>query len=210
MAPLPLGDLRRLHELTDIACDIHSAEVHAADSLVESHPAFDTSRMRTSAHRCLVVHAVREAAKEIGMPRGRDEDDTLELHGSGDDAQWDHHFRVHLAKRDAEGGLVVLANAGSGLLPKSQRPDQPRFREIDPWLYAVVLDDDGTIDEIVAAHVTSRESGRPGRWIFDQEIQLGSGRGGGMVGTEFIPDPDDHLYGFEVDADDEGHGATGA
>lgn len=210
MAAPHSSDLRRLHKVTDIAMDIHSADVHLADSLTELHPGFDTTRMRTSAHRCLVVHAVREAAKLVGMPRGRDEDDTLELHGSSHDPRWEHHFRVHLAKRDVDGELIVLANAGSGLLPSSQRPNQPMFREADPWVYAVVLDHNGTIDEIVAAHVIDRTAGRPGRWVFDEEISLGGGHRNGALSVGFTPDPDDHLDGLDVDSADEGHGATGA
>lgn len=208
MTSLGHHELQQLHAIADEARETFAENAHLVGTVMELHPALDCSRVQSASTRALLVDAVIDGATRQGMPRMRTSVDCCELGQYNPDSLHDRRFRVLQAKRLADGSLYVPANSQSGLIPVDGFPEQPPMYEIDQWVMAVVMAQHGLPEEILAAHIIGAERGSPGRLLFDEEIQLGSGHD--TFPASFIPDDDDHLSWLDDDENDEDDGSAAA
>jgi hypothetical protein len=187
-------ELEQLHSIADEVREVLEARGHRVDIAMDADVAFDRGHCQSSLTRGLVESAVEQAAIRVGMPR-------ISVRGGGVELSYvegfeDRRYRLRKATRLFDGTLDVPANSESGLTPAGVGPDELPLIEIRQWVFAVMIGDDRTVEEVVAARVTGAIEGNPGRLVFGEEVALG--RAYGPMPAGFKP-TDEGLPGFEED-----------
>jgi len=204
------ASLDLLNRVADEVQQTFSERHHKITAAIESDRAFQVDRRPLSALvRALVLKAVSVGASQVGM-------DAQTIAGGGVELLvfegiYLHHFRVRTATRDEDGNLQIIVNGDPAEdFSSGSINDQGTFVVDEHWVFAYIYDDEGFIQELLAAKVLGVTDTKVRKLRLCPAIALGTPAGSSPPPGGFRPADEDDLAGLEDDVEDDESGSAGA